>query len=467
MLSVVRRKYLGGGVAALGGLLAAACGEPTVRYVGQPQAGPAGPAGPQGPKGAAGAQGVAGAQGAVGAAAKVPVNVEDWIGLPRTHPSGEANHAAVERAAEELLDTYNIVVSVLSVAGVTQKTVVAAAGGQPPTNAHIAFWDGAVLYAPGLAVSPDDQLKHVKEWAAHREDIFPGMLNTVLWRGKLTSLPTDTNNRGIYFDKGVLQKAGVAEPTPNWSFKEFEEKIDKASSPPDYWGFTYRSGSLDFLIFYGGWGGELMNSDQTKWTVDNDVALTTMQWLYDLSWKHQIVPSPPPGEMMRTGEGKVAFDITGNFRHPTLVKVGVDSGAAPMPRHNVPYTMAHGWVNSILKVPDDAVQEGAALYAMWKSGPGWGVPFCLEGSNVPISGATLNHPTLQAGLKEDPILKTFIDQAPYAWRVPTFPSGRKSESELSAFVKKGLDNELGLKEALEQGQRAAQIVLDNDIKQYG
>ena len=38
---------------------------------------------------------------------------------------------------------------------------------------------------------------------------------------------------------------------------------------------------------------------------------------------------------------------------------------------------------------------------------------------------------------------------------------------MSAFIKQGLDNELGLKEALEQGQRAAQIVLDNDLKQYG
>ena len=47
----------------------AACGEPTVRYVGQPQAGPAGPAGPQGPKGATGAQGAQGAQGVAGEAA--------------------------------------------------------------------------------------------------------------------------------------------------------------------------------------------------------------------------------------------------------------------------------------------------------------------------------------------------------------------------------------------------------------
>ena len=47
----------------------AACGEPTVRYVGQPQAGPAGP---QGPQGEAGAQG---AQGAPGAAGKAAFNV--------------------------------------------------------------------------------------------------------------------------------------------------------------------------------------------------------------------------------------------------------------------------------------------------------------------------------------------------------------------------------------------------------
>ena len=45
MVAVIRRKYLGGAAAALGGLVAAACGEPTVRYVGQPQAGPAGASG--------------------------------------------------------------------------------------------------------------------------------------------------------------------------------------------------------------------------------------------------------------------------------------------------------------------------------------------------------------------------------------------------------------------------------------
>ena len=79
MAGVIRRKYLGGAAAMLGGLLAAACGEPTVRYVGQPQAGPAGPAGPQGAKGATGAQG---AQGAAGATGKAPVQLRIGMGCP-------------------------------------------------------------------------------------------------------------------------------------------------------------------------------------------------------------------------------------------------------------------------------------------------------------------------------------------------------------------------------------------------
>ena len=77
MAGVIRRKYLGGAAATLGGLLAAACGEPTVRYVGQPQAGPAGPAGPQGPKGATGAQG---AQGAAGVTGMAPVQLRIGMG---------------------------------------------------------------------------------------------------------------------------------------------------------------------------------------------------------------------------------------------------------------------------------------------------------------------------------------------------------------------------------------------------
>ena len=66
MARVIRRRYLGGAAAALGGVLAAACGEVEIRYV----QGPAGPGGRRWragfcrvPAGAAGAKGASGAAG--------------------------------------------------------------------------------------------------------------------------------------------------------------------------------------------------------------------------------------------------------------------------------------------------------------------------------------------------------------------------------------------------------------------
>ena len=69
MARVIRRRYLGGAAAALGGVLAAACGEVEIRYV----QGPAGPAGPAGAQGSAGSAGSAGAKGASGAAGQTIV----------------------------------------------------------------------------------------------------------------------------------------------------------------------------------------------------------------------------------------------------------------------------------------------------------------------------------------------------------------------------------------------------------
>ncbi len=75
MSSIIRRRYLAGGVATLGGLLAAACGEVEVRYV----QGPAGPAGPAGAQGERGATGAAGATGATGSAGQTQTIVQEKV----------------------------------------------------------------------------------------------------------------------------------------------------------------------------------------------------------------------------------------------------------------------------------------------------------------------------------------------------------------------------------------------------
>lgn len=406
-------------------------------------------------------------QGQAGDGARSPAarqyTLTHWTAIVRTHPTGAARAAMIEENPTQIQERLGI--RIVLEEGSTEKAVVAAAGGTPPHTQWVEYWNSALLFAPGMTVSPDEALKGDKEWAAQRKDIFPAMLETSLWQGKLTAIPGDTNNRGIYYDKAVLAKAAVALPTANWTRDEFLDKATRAAAPPDRWGFTITPGSLDFLIFYGAAGGKALNKEQTKWTVDNELGRDTLQWLYDLSYRRRVVASPPAGEMMRTGEGKVAFDITGNFRLPDIRKVGVDVGAAPIPVHKERYTMAHGWNIAIFKVPDADVQHAAARFALWLNSPSFQVPYLIRSDNIPVTKAALEHRDFQAYLAKDPVVRVFNEQAPRAFRVPTMPSGRKSELAMSDFIRKALIGEMSLADALAQGQKAAQLVLDEDLKQ--
>jgi ABC-type glycerol-3-phosphate transport system substrate-binding protein len=393
------------------------------------------------------------------------VTLLHWGGLPETHPSGAAHYGTINEHADELRST--IGVTIQSDYADTEKILVAAAGGTPPNTAWIGYEDGARLFVRQTVVDPDEELKRVKEWAAQRKDIFTGMLESSMWGGKLTAIPTDTSTRGVYYDKAVLTKAGVTAPGLTWTRDEFVQKVTRASAPPDRWGFTFSPSWLDFMVFLGTAGGSLMNKEQTKFTIDNQVGKETLQFMYDLAYKQQAVPTPPAGEMMRKAEGKVAFDMSGNFRLPTLRKAGLDVGSVAIPSQKARFTQADGWNVAIFKARDAAVQQASARFAMWLNSTTFQVPFLIKSDNVPVSKAALEHKDFQAYLAKDPVVKVFSDQAPYAYRAPTAPSGRKAEDTISTYLKKALGNEMSLNDALTQAQREAQLILDDDLRQSG
>lgn len=386
-----------------------------------------------------------------------------WGGLPTTHPSGAAHYGTLEEHATELRDTLGVTVQT-DIAD-TEKILVASAGGTPPNTAWIGYGDSARIFVIGATADPDEALKKERDWAAQRKDIFPNMLESSVWGGKLTAVPVETNNRGIYFDKAVLAKAGVAPPTANWTRDEFVEKIVKATAPPDRWGFAITPGHLDWSIFYGAAGGQLFNKEQTKFTIDNEAGRDTLRWLYDLIYKQRAIPDPPAGEVMNKGEGKVAFDITGNFRLPVLRSRGVDVGSAPIPTHKTKFTVGQGWNLGIFKHKDAAVQSASARLVMWMNTPAFQVPYLIKSDNVPVSKAALAHKDFQAYLAKDPVVKVFSDQAPNVYRVPAMPSGFKAMDQITVSVKKALLNEQGINDAVAEAQRQAQLVLDEDLRQ--
>ena len=215
MASVIRRRYLGGAAAALGGLLAAACGEIEVRYV-QGPAGPAGPAGAQGERGATGAAGAKGAAGAAGQTQTIvqekvvtvekpvivekvvtvdrPVVVEKTVEVPgkaivpkkvfiwtNYYKPGRAMNEmaqALQRLSTQWNEEHNDIIFLLQPIGgqgyVTEKIVSSYAAGVHPHLQQGNYWNSTIYGVNGM--SPNLQELFVskdKEFADSIEDYFP------------------------------------------------------------------------------------------------------------------------------------------------------------------------------------------------------------------------------------------------------------------------------------------------------
>ena len=180
MENVIRRRYLGGVAAVVGGLLAAACGEVEVRYV-QGPAGPAGSVGVQGATGATGARGATGAAGEAGKAVVVqkevpvekivevpakatgPVKLEYWNGWGPKHRLA----FGTDEVIKDFMEKHPTATILMGVNGQGTNATKIKAALAANTQPHIWFkWQvpAAELFALGATLDLNAALKTNKDW---------------------------------------------------------------------------------------------------------------------------------------------------------------------------------------------------------------------------------------------------------------------------------------------------------------
>ena len=478
MASVIRRKSLGGAVAALGGLVAAACGEPTVRYVGQPQAGPAGPAGPAGAKGATGAQG---AQGAAGAAGKSAVVLHYWSNLSATHPESIARAKNFTEFNETLGKDLGILVDLSNAeAGAgggtggsnKEKIMTLVAGGTPPDMYYTGYTGVAEYYASGATIDLDAELKTEKGWAEQRADIFEPILVSSMWAGKLVGMPGYTNNNGTIWNKGRLEQAGIEEPQWDWTWDDFIEKATKFTSDENILPYSLHWHYVWWTSYLGTTG--MLPIDQSTWKmqVDTQQSLDVMEFWLGLL-KNNIIRVREDGknglgEQYRQARNDVIFEIQGPYRIPTMRKNNAPPfGVIHNPVHPTGKNVfANNGGHNLIVFKDINQEErtAAARVAMWMNAPQAQIQMIINATSIPVSGATMDSSELNDYLKTDPELAGFVALAPYGYRWPSLPSLSKITGPVHQALPKIMLEEVSPKAGLEDAQRLSQIALDEDVK---
>ena len=409
-----------------------------------------------------------GAQGATTPpAALQPAKLTWWSNLADTHPESQTRVKLIEDFNAQF-QPVEVVPEKFGASLTNIKAVIAA--DTAPDTYFIAWREGAEMFLTGSVADLDAELKGDKEWGDLRKEIFPLMLETSMWKGKLTSMPVYTNNTVTMWNSDLLQRVGLRAPQTGWTWDDFLDMAKKGNRPPDVYGFELWADSSAFFNWYGTYGGRLTDQAVQKVTVGTPEAKETLQFVYDSGKRHSVSPVPriSTSRSQLFIQGKAMLEDTGPFRLATIRQGGItDFGAGSRPQHpkkKVRYAGNGGHNLVVTKMKDaNKLKAGLALAKFFNRPTSQAKMCTLLGTAIPVSRAVLQQKDMVEYGKTDPQWKACVDEAPYGDRAPTLPSIVQMLDVLDKAINGVFADATSVSTALDQAQREMQQLLDADL----
>jgi len=158
---------------------------------------------------------------------------------------------------------------------------------------------------------------------ASQEDLIPAFKSAVSVEDKLYAMPHHTDTMGLFYNKGMFEKAGIQVPTSidkAWTWDEFLDVARKVKEKAGVkYAFTYKwtknTGyrSLPFLYMNG---GSILNEDGTKAGINTPQGLEYLKYIETWS-KEGLISKTSPSSNDNADEifasGTVAMEFGGNY----------------------------------------------------------------------------------------------------------------------------------------------------------
>jgi multiple sugar transport system substrate-binding protein len=171
-----------------------------------------------------------------------------------------------------------------------EKDLAAMAAGSGPDV--LTAWSRTVrpFLSKGLALNVNPFLKDLKK--ADLDDFIKGQ-----WDGYQVpnsdlrwALPTYTNVCVVFYNKGLFRKAGVPEPTANWTYDDYADRAKRLTRQDGtqqvYGGYQPSNVFIRLQNQIWGFGGTAVDpKDSTKSAVHTPQTQAALQWIYDRYWR--------------------------------------------------------------------------------------------------------------------------------------------------------------------------------------
>ncbi|MBU2667316.1 sugar ABC transporter substrate-binding protein [Actinoplanes bogorensis] len=213
-----------------------------------------------------------------------------------------------------------------------------------------------------------------KAFAGFKSSFDPTAYDSGMFQDKLWALPIANSSQLLYYNKALLKKAGLAEPSadPNqrMTWEQLTKDAAKAKSSGAQYGFLFgqfdRYYQLEPLpVQLGGSPGATGDKNLTP-------DFTSEQWVKAFTWYGDLFKQGVAPKGMKSEEtdpafvaGRAAYMVEGPWLIPQLGASKVDWGVAPQPvfEGGKPATPTGSW--SLAMNPFSKQKEAAAVFMKW------------------------------------------------------------------------------------------------------
>ena len=299
---------------------------------------------------------------------------------------------------------------------VLQKVLTAVRGGSAP---DVAYMFGS--WSPNIAQIPQvvDMADYVSEPDWQWDDFYPAEREAATVGEKIVGVPALVDNLAIVYNKQLFADAGVAPPSPDWTWADFRAAAAKLTDPAkgQYGWLIPADGSEDTVWHYLPmlWeaGGDILSPDNETAVFNSEAgvqALTVLQQMAVTDKSLYLDTTNENGPKLMNS-GKVAMLVTGPWDLSQLPDIDYDvqvmpTFAGPSGGHQ---TIA-GPDNWVVFDNGDEKKQAAVDFVTWLSAPEQVKTFSLGTGDLPIRQSVGNDQAVLDTLNENvPGTATFVE----------------------------------------------------------
>ena len=281
--------------------------------------------------------------------------------------------------------------------------------------------------------------------------------------GEIYGLPVAASARAMYYNKGLLEQAGVAAPPADWDeLKAAAEKISALGD--DIYGFGLQGGGdteTDAYYYYSLWthGGDIITDGKSG--LGSEAAIAAANTYKDLIDSGLTQPGVTNYNRQdiegMLKQGKVGMILSGPWLRGQMKEEApdVDYGIAAIPRGSDQAT--YGVTDSIVMFASSDVKEEAWKFLSEAAfSDKWRNEFTIKEGFLPVFRSVAQDPTFA----DDPELKAFTDMLPFARFAPVIANWQEIADTTKAALQQVYLGEAPAAEALPAAAEKIDGILD-------